>query len=333
MSNNHIGKIVTNDSVVYVGINAEPRIGDKVLVVDNTCHHGFNIGDVVTVNYVSPYHKDYINAGSGFFGWSLRASNYVTLTPAAAGLTVKHDGNEYTLVSRKANVGDLVLVVDGNGHNNPLGSVVKIEESEGYLVRSNSHCTWMKTCRYLVLEPKVRSFKVGDIIRGLPGNGYYITNEDAVMKVISEADRYGEIKVKVLSHKTKPDEIGGVYWVDPSGFELAPEPTCAPKPSPKFVKGDKVRVKTSKSLAQNDIDTSQPHTFDHYDGTFGVDDVCVKTPSGMVRYVKLDDIEPWIEPETTPTLSDLAEFAAALSAFTVAAAKLQEVTSRMGVTP
>jgi len=41
--------------------------------------------------------------------------------------TITHDGKQYRKVQRRARVGELVLIVDGDGHGNPVGTVGKVK--------------------------------------------------------------------------------------------------------------------------------------------------------------------------------------------------------------
>jgi len=61
------------------------------------------------------------------------------------------------------------------------------------------------------------SISVGDFVRGLPDNGYGITNSDMTRGVVTEIYASGFIKVKVLEHKQGG---GGVFDVNPEKFEV-----------------------------------------------------------------------------------------------------------------
>ena len=63
-------------------------------------------------------------------------------------------------------------------------------------------------------------FQVGDLIKGLPSNGYNITNHNMYKAEVLETDRY-LMKIKVLSHKDKT-KINEKYEVENSEkcFEL-----------------------------------------------------------------------------------------------------------------
>lgn len=67
-------------------------------------------------------------------------------------------------------------------------------------------------------------FKVGDIIKGLPNNGHCITNENMTKAEVLEVNVgvWDKIKIKILEHITKPNEVGNTYSVenDKNRFEL-----------------------------------------------------------------------------------------------------------------
>ncbi len=65
----------------------------------------------------------------------------------------------------------------------------------------------------------VNPFKVGDIVTATEGAPYYITDEDMTKGKVIEV-YHGDIRVKVLEHKTMPHEVGATYYVDAKHFEL-----------------------------------------------------------------------------------------------------------------
>lgn len=64
-------------------------------------------------------------------------------------------------------------------------------------------------------------FQVGDLIKGLPGNGYNITNYNMYKAEVLETFENGEMEIKILSHKDKT-KINKKYEVENSEkyFEL-----------------------------------------------------------------------------------------------------------------
>ena len=65
-------------------------------------------------------------------------------------------------------------------------------------------------------------FKVGDIVRGISGSPYRVTNEQMTKGVVVELEGFGyceDVMVKVLEHKTKPEEIGHIFSVNSQFFE------------------------------------------------------------------------------------------------------------------
>ena len=70
-------------------------------------------------------------------------------------------------------------------------------------------------------------FKIGDIVRGTKNRIYSITNEDmtkGLVVYVRSYDEDDEIEIKVLEHKTKPEEIGHSFSVKSKFFELYDDP-------------------------------------------------------------------------------------------------------------
>ena len=66
-------------------------------------------------------------------------------------------------------------------------------------------------------------FKVGDIVRGISGSPYRVTNEDMTKGVVVELEEFGyceNVMIKVLEHRTKPEEIEETFSVNSKYFEL-----------------------------------------------------------------------------------------------------------------
>ena len=75
-------------------------------------------------------------------------------------------------------------------------------------------------------------FEIVDIITGtsVSGTEYCITTESAIMEVLWVREE--SMKVKILSHETRPHWIGSLYTVDPIWFKLA-------RPRTNFYRGEK----------------------------------------------------------------------------------------------
>lgn len=48
-------------------------------------------------------------------------------------------------------------------------------------------------------------FKVGDLIKGLPSNGYRYTNDNMYKAKVLETFGNGKMEIKILSHKDKTE--------------------------------------------------------------------------------------------------------------------------------
>ena len=82
-----------------------------------------------------------------------------------------------------------------------------------------------------LVKLEVPNFKAGDIVTGLKGaNAYVVTTDKAVMEVLWVREE--SMKVKILSHETRPHCIGLLYTVDHVWFKLA-------RPRTNFYRGEK----------------------------------------------------------------------------------------------
>ena len=65
------------------------------------------------------------------------------------------------------------------------------------------------------------NFQVGDIIRGVKGAPYAITDEHMTTGRVIKTDSDGTFAVKITGYPSRPGEIGEVYYnLDPQYFEL-----------------------------------------------------------------------------------------------------------------
>ena len=82
-----------------------------------------------------------------------------------------------------------------------------------------------------LVKLEVPDFKEGDIVTGLKGaDAYLVTTDKAVMEVLWIREE--SMKVKILSHETRPPRKGSLYTVDPIWFKLA-------RPRTNFYRGEK----------------------------------------------------------------------------------------------
>ena len=82
-----------------------------------------------------------------------------------------------------------------------------------------------------LVKLEVPNFKAGDIVTGLKGaDAYVVTTDKAVMEVLWVREE--SMKVKILSHGTRPHSKGSLYTVDPIWFKLA-------RPRTNFYRGEK----------------------------------------------------------------------------------------------
>ena len=82
-----------------------------------------------------------------------------------------------------------------------------------------------------LIKLEVPDFKEGDIVTGLKGaDAYLVTTDKAIMEVLWVREE--SMKVKILSHGTRPHSKGSLYTVDPIWFKLA-------GPRTNFYRGEK----------------------------------------------------------------------------------------------
>ena len=125
-------------------------------------------------------------------------------------------------------VGDYVYV-----HREGLyGRIENIREETFYTVKLQGNSTENKVFEGSELvKLEVPDFKEGDKVTGLKGaNTYTVTTEKAIMEVLWVKE--GSIKVKILSHETRPWAKGSAYVVNPVWFKLA-------RPRTNFYRGKK----------------------------------------------------------------------------------------------
>ena len=66
-------------------------------------------------------------------------------------------------------------------------------------------------------------FKVGDIVRGISGSPYRVTNEQMTKGVVVSTGDFGggyDAIIKVLEHETKPNDVGWDFIVDSEYFKI-----------------------------------------------------------------------------------------------------------------
>ena len=82
-----------------------------------------------------------------------------------------------------------------------------------------------------LVKLEVPNFRERDIVTGLKGaNTYVVTTDKAVMEVLWVREE--SMKVKILSHGTRPHSKGSVYTVNPILFKLV-------RPRTNFYRGEK----------------------------------------------------------------------------------------------
>ena len=66
-------------------------------------------------------------------------------------------------------------------------------------------------------------FKVGDIVRGISGSPYRVTNEQMTKGVVTRTGDFGggyDAVITVLEHETNPSAVGWDFLVDSEHFKI-----------------------------------------------------------------------------------------------------------------
>lgn len=66
-------------------------------------------------------------------------------------------------------------------------------------------------------------FKVGDIVRGISGSPYRVTNEQMTKGIVTNTGDFGggyDAIITVLEHKTNPSAVGWEFLVDSEHFKI-----------------------------------------------------------------------------------------------------------------
>ena len=66
-------------------------------------------------------------------------------------------------------------------------------------------------------------FKVGDIVRGIIGSPYRVTNEQMTKGIVTNTGDFGggyDAIITVLEHKTNPNDVGREFLVDSEYFKI-----------------------------------------------------------------------------------------------------------------
>ena len=66
-------------------------------------------------------------------------------------------------------------------------------------------------------------FKVGDIVRGISGSPYRVTNEQMTKGVVTKIGDFGggyDAVITVLEHETKSYAVGSEFLVDSEYFKI-----------------------------------------------------------------------------------------------------------------
>ena len=129
------------------------------------------------------------------------------------------------------NTNDYVYV-PSRGVYGSVDGISKVLSDVYYKVKINGTC-YEKALLYEdeLVKLEVPDFKEGDKVTGLKGaDAYVMTTDKAVMEVLWVREE--SMKVKILSHETRPRSKGFIYTVDPIWFKLA-------RPRTNFYRGEK----------------------------------------------------------------------------------------------
>lgn len=166
----------------------------------------------------------------------------------------------YTITTSKMTKGE-VVEVDGDKIK-----VRVLEHEDG----PSAFSTYLvKAKRFELVKDEVKpKFKVGDIVAGTKGNGYYVTNEQMTKGEVVDVDE-DEIEVVVREHE-RSYEVGSSYTVQAKHFVKVEAADTA-----KFKAGDKVALKLDGEVLT--LKERKPEK----DGTFGAAWSVEEYPSEM----------------------------------------------------
>ena len=124
------------------------------------------------------------------------------------------------------------VYIPSRGVYGKVGDICNVLQDVYYEITINGTChekAFFVEDELVKLE--VPNFKEGDIVTGLKGaNAYAVTTERAIMKVLWVGEE--SMRVRILSHETRPHCKSASYNVGPIWFKLA-------RPRTNFYRGEK----------------------------------------------------------------------------------------------
>ncbi len=175
---------------------------------------------------------------------------------------IEYDGEEYALVNRRAQSGDVVILTtnrnsyftEGKAYG-PVSESLEIEDNDGdYLDVYNSDFGRTET-NVLVYEPvkaATEKLKVGDYVKATGGGPYTVTDERMTLgKVVEDTYLSGNITVEVVKHGERPSTIGRTYFVSSRYFRKATDEEIEEATRPKT--GDIVVITENTSSSRNAV--------------------------------------------------------------------------------
>jgi len=208
-------------------------VGDYAKVVSLTAHNyalGAVIKIVVDDESGVPYRGEKANGSVG--NWLTEANverateaEFVAQKKPSVAAVAKddviiHEGRQYRKVARKANVGELVVVIGTGTHVFDLGKVARITEvneaNRNQTRRAdNRTCGWLYEREYRVLEP-LEAAKAPALPAKLPEE--YVIHDGKVYRKEARTAKVGEL-ITVVDWRptyhvhTNPAKVGDVYEV------------------------------------------------------------------------------------------------------------------------
>lgn len=243
-------------------VKRHAKVGDRILITDATQTDGnYDNGDVLTVQETDVFGLDGSVRVIGFrrhiYG---REYEVIVEEAKAQAETITHNGDEYTLVNRKAQAGDVVVITANTNHSrNKVGDIGKVVEASG----NDSHsvivdvpgrtgtsgnytrfnemrlATEAERAQYekAIEDAKKLELKVGDTVEVIDGS----------------KSRYGDLKTGTIGEVTdiyglftkELIEVTTDYDLDrfpPSALRKVDKPTPDTSSFDKFPKGAAVRL-------------------------------------------------------------------------------------------
>jgi hypothetical protein len=130
---------------------------------------------------------------------------------------IVYEGEEYRLVNKKADVGEMVFVISEGSHDFHRGDVTVIKEVDETNIeqtrRADAECGWLFDSEYLVLEPleSESTPDIQDLLANLARRVEYLERkatslEQQLRDTQGNCEKLAE-ELATVKHQTQPKEV------------------------------------------------------------------------------------------------------------------------------